>query len=99
MARTVNTVFNTMIPQATRPDGPGQGLGPILEELGFDRQQHESIRGALRTGRIGLAQNRLPQSTTIEDARPQDVIEARLGAADRLAARGTADSRPARSPS
>ncbi len=49
----------------------------LLEELGFDRRQHEQIRSDLRSGRIGLAQNRMPQTTTIDDVLPEDVIAAR----------------------
>jgi len=38
--------------------------------------QHEQIRSALRNGRIGLAQNRLPASADIRDARAEDVMDA-----------------------
>jgi hypothetical protein len=51
-------------------------LAELLERFGFDREQHERIRAAMRSGRIGLAQNRLPASTTIRDVRPEDVIDA-----------------------
>ena len=44
-----------------------------METLGFDRVQHEQIRADLRDGRIGLAQNRLPASTNIEDVRSDDI--------------------------
>jgi hypothetical protein len=49
----------------------------IRSENGFDPIQHEQIRGDLRAGRIGLARNRLPLSTEIEDALDTDVV--RLG--------------------
>jgi hypothetical protein len=33
--------------------------------------QHEQIRADLRSGRIGLAQNRLPVRSKIEDVTPE----------------------------
>ena len=42
-------------------------LDVILEELGFERELHEQIRAGLRSGRIGLAKNRLPENSQIED--------------------------------
>ena len=47
---------------------------------GFDRQLHEQIRGELTSGRIGLAQNRLAASTTIEDVALDDIDDLRDGA-------------------
>ena len=90
MAKTVDVIFNRLIPQSSRGGGQKQSLSQILEELGFDREQHETIRGALWAGRIGLAQNRLPASTTIEDVRAQDVVDTRGGAADKYAGLGVA---------
>jgi hypothetical protein len=48
-------------------------LDALLDENGFDRVQHEQIRADLRGGRIGLAMNRLPPTTKIEDV-PADVL-------------------------
>lgn len=45
----------------------------IKAENGFDPIQHEQLRGDLRAGRIGLAHNRLPVETEIEDPRERDV--------------------------
>ncbi len=54
----------------------GEGsLKSILEANGFDPELHEQIRSDLRTGRIGLAQNRLPPSTVIEDVAGGDVLD------------------------
>ena len=73
----VQTMFDRLLPQAA---GGGSGqhsdLHTLLSEHGFDRTQHEQIRSDLRSGRIGLAQNRLPVTSQIEDARPEDVIDA-----------------------
>ncbi len=56
-----------------------QALEELLAANGFDRVQHEKIRADLRSGRIGLAQNRLPVTTSIEDVREGDVTDARAG--------------------
>jgi len=59
--------------------GGGTGAGAprtLREQLdvnGFDAIQHETIRGDLLAGRIGLSQNRLPVSATVEDVREGDV--------------------------
>ncbi|MCL4693040.1 MAG: UTP--glucose-1-phosphate uridylyltransferase [Candidatus Hydrogenedentes bacterium] len=45
----------------------------IKASNGFDTVQHEQIRSDLRAGRIGLAHNRLPVETRIEDVRDEDV--------------------------
>ena len=50
-------------------------LDALLAANGFDRKQHEQIRADLREGRIGLALNRLPATTTIEDLRPTDLFD------------------------
>lgn len=69
------TLFDRMMPRGAEDSGQGQSLGALLDELGFDRIQHEQIRADLRSGRIGLAQNRLPASTDIRDVEPGDVVE------------------------
>ncbi len=69
--------------------GAGRSLRELLDENGFDPLQHEQIRTDLLAGRIGLPQNRLPVSATVEDARPGDVLPMYATDADD-AARGTA---------
>jgi galactokinase/mevalonate kinase-like predicted kinase len=51
-------------------------LDSLLTEYGFDPLQHERIQTELRAGQIGLAQNRLPASTQIEDVSPEQVFDA-----------------------
>jgi hypothetical protein len=51
-------------------------LRQLLKENGFDEAQHEQIRTDLRAGRIGLALNRLPAATRIEDVAPGDLTDA-----------------------
>jgi len=75
----VQTLFDRLLPQANQADETDQNLTALLDRYGFDRVQHEQIRADLRSGRIGLAQNRLPVSSTIEDVNPDDVYDATHG--------------------
>ena len=67
-AGMIQTLFDHMLPagQDTELDR-AQSLRTLLDNYGFDRLQHEQIRQDLRSGRIGLAQNRLRATTLIQD--------------------------------
>ncbi len=69
----VQTLFDVMLPRGKAESTTGSSLAALLAENGFDRLQHEQIRSDLREGRIGLAQNRLPPSASIEDVHPDEV--------------------------
>ena len=58
----------------------------IKASHGFDTVQHEQFRADLRSGRIGLAHNRLPIDTDIQDVNDEDVI--RMNGNDRYASLG-----------
>lgn len=76
-AGMVERLFDHLVPRSgDEQPGGGPNLEQLLDELGFDRIQHEQIRADLRSGRIGLAQNRLPASCTIQDVRSEDVMDA-----------------------
>jgi hypothetical protein len=76
----VGTLFDRMIPAApAASNGRAGNLNSLLQNHGFDREQHERIRDDLRRGLIGLAQNRLPAATLVEDVVPGDVVEVRGG--------------------
>ena len=81
----VESLFDRMLPSSPSSgvDRPGN-LNELLDTHGFDRDQHERIRDDLRRGLIGLAQNRLPAASVIEDVRPDDVIDAQCGIESRL---------------
>ncbi|MGP8245245.1 MAG: UTP--glucose-1-phosphate uridylyltransferase [Bryobacteraceae bacterium] len=65
----IHTLFDHLLPAGLDgEDGQARSLKTLLESFGFDRLQHEQIRQDLRSGRIGLAQNRLPVTSLIEDA-------------------------------
>jgi hypothetical protein len=72
----VQTLFDRLFPRPRDDDGAGRSLQQLLDENGFDPRQHEQIRKDLQSARIGLAQNRLPANTIIQDVKPQDVIDA-----------------------
>ncbi|MBI5801492.1 MAG: UTP--glucose-1-phosphate uridylyltransferase, partial [Verrucomicrobia bacterium] len=72
----VQTLFDTMFPRLKEEKAGAQTLDELLAANGFDREGHEAIRADLKGGRIGLAQNRLPANSVIEDVRPEDVAHA-----------------------
>jgi hypothetical protein len=76
LAGMVHNLFEHLLPQtAGEQEGKAQTLDDLLDEYGFDRQQHENIRPICEWGGL-TAQNRLTPSSKIEDVRPQDVFEA-----------------------
>jgi hypothetical protein len=78
----VEKLFDRLLPRV-KSQADQHNLTALLEENGFDRQQHERIRTDLRAGKIGLAQNRLPVSTIIEDVSDREVIDTNTGIDDR----------------
>ena len=74
----VQTLFDAMLPRSRSESGTGPALSTLLEDNGFDRAQHEQIREDLKQGRIGLAQNRLSPSASIEEVGPNDVADVAL---------------------
>jgi hypothetical protein len=83
LSGVVQTLFDTILPRSQQRAGE-DSLGALLEEHGFDRLEHEQVRADLRSGRIGLAQNRLPASAIIEDVSAAEVAD--LSNADNEAA-------------
>ncbi len=74
--QVVYPLLHHLLPARARDKSdPPDELPALLHRYGFDPQQHETIRADLQNGRIGLAQNRLPPSTQIEDVRPADVLD------------------------
>jgi hypothetical protein len=73
-AGMIQCLFDHMLPagQDTEMDRT-RFLRTLLDEYGFDRLQHEQIRQDLRSGRIGLAQNRLRATTLIQDVEVEHV--------------------------
>jgi hypothetical protein len=79
-AGTVQHLFDHLLPRGQDEEaGQSRTLDALLEQYGFDRVQHEQIQADLRNARIGLAQNRLSISSTIEDVTPEDAFDATRG--------------------
>ena len=77
LAGMVARLFDRLLPPKEHSGEEDQSLNALLDTYGFDREYHEQVRSDLRSGRIGLAQNRLPGQTRIEDVSPEDVHDAR----------------------
>ena len=84
-ATVMPSLLDRMLPSALL-DGRATPRGGRLDELlaahGFDRAQHEQIRADLRSGRIGLARNRLPPTTRTEDVPADALFDAAKAAPD-----------------
>jgi hypothetical protein len=77
----VDTLFDRLFPRAAT-GGDAADLRGLLARLGFDEVQHEQIRTDLRHGRIGLAQNRLPAASALDDVNDTDVVFTNANDAD-----------------
>jgi hypothetical protein len=80
-AAVLPSLLDRMLPSAAATRDAGR-LDALLDENGFDRVQHEQIRADLRSGRIGLAMNRLPPSTKIEDVPAEALFDATAATAE-----------------
>lgn len=72
----VQTLFDRLLPRLNPEDAGQPSLSALLDQNGFDHAQHEQVRADLKAGRIGLAQNRLPAATRLEDVKVEDIIDA-----------------------
>jgi len=76
LSGTVEALFDSILPRNHAENASGESLGRLLDEFGFDRETHEQIRADLKSGRLGLAQNRLPANSVIEDVTAHDLLDA-----------------------
>ncbi|RUL89384.1 UTP--glucose-1-phosphate uridylyltransferase [Tautonia sociabilis] len=89
LLRLFRTTINTLFPvsrSAADPTAAGWDAEAdrIRRENGFDPIQHEQLREDLQRGRIGLARNRLPVDTDIQDVRDDELIDARFSPGERV---------------
>lgn len=70
-------LIQRILPSTSTEARESARLEDLLRDNGFDPVAHEQIREDLRSGRLGMAQNRLHSSVTIEDVSADEVIEAR----------------------
>lgn len=66
-------IISRLFPPSPSQRANQQSVDELLDQNGFDREQHERIRSDLLAGRIGLMKNRLPADTLIEEIFPGDV--------------------------
>jgi hypothetical protein len=75
LSSMVERLFDRILPRGGGDRADRARLEALLEEHGFNAEEHERIRADLRRGRIGLAQNRLPANAVLEDVRPGEVLD------------------------
>jgi len=85
----VQQIFERILPEGGTQATQRETLQDLLQRYGLDRIQHEQIKADLRTGRIGLAQNRLPINTSIVDVEQDDVFTISEGASPELRSLGS----------
>ena len=68
-------IFDRILPAPETETKYHKTLEGLLSQYGFDQVQHDQIKADLRSGRIGLAQNRLPVNTKITDVEDGDVVD------------------------
>ncbi len=77
MPRASRWLLDRVLPSAGRSKDTPDHLKALLKENGFDAVAHQELKDALLNGRIGLAQNRLPIQSTIEDISDEHIIDLR----------------------
>ncbi|MEQ9409841.1 MAG: UTP--glucose-1-phosphate uridylyltransferase [Fuerstiella sp.] len=70
-------LLNRILPGSVAASDSSENLSTLLQQNGFDKVAHEHLRDNLRSGRLGLAQNRLAATVSIEDVRADDVTDTR----------------------
>ena len=83
-------LMNRILPTTSEDEQHSGRLEDVLSENGFDETAHAQLREDILSGRLGLSQNRLPSTTTIEDVQPGDVSDVRGGSSDDITALGRA---------
>jgi hypothetical protein len=71
--------MNRILPTTSTEEEQSGRLEDVLEENGFDTTAHGQLREDILSGRLGLSQNRLPATTTVEDVQPSDIVDIRAG--------------------
>lgn len=77
-------LVSRLLPELSGLESDVQNLDTLLAENGFDRNQHDQIRADVKSGRIGMAMNRLPRLTDIQDVRVEDLFNLKNSKSERL---------------
>jgi len=89
-AGMVQEMFDHLLPRSQEKESDtAQSLASLLDAHGFDAVQHARTQADRRSGRIGLAQTRLPVSSAIEDVRAGDLVDATRGLPEHYRRTGT----------
>ncbi|MCA9199823.1 MAG: UTP--glucose-1-phosphate uridylyltransferase, partial [Planctomycetales bacterium] len=78
-SRRRQTLIESVFPTTQSAAEATNSLDELLAQFGFDRHLHEQVRTDLRSGRYGLAQNRLSANTSIQNVDAADITDARRG--------------------
>jgi len=89
-AALVPTLFDHLLPPVKAGRNQEEPLSILLKNIGFDPLQQDDVRQRLQSGHLGLAQNRLPGRTRIEDVEEEDVQRVSELGAEALKAGDTA---------
>ncbi len=82
-------LINRILPGSVAENNDGVSIDSLLNENGFDKESHETVREEIKSGRLGLAQNRLASTVTIEDVLSDDVVDVRFGMTEPITDLGT----------
>ncbi len=81
-------LINRILPGSAVAREKSERLETLLPANGFDPIAHEQLREDLRSGRLGLPQNRLSSTVKIEDVRDSDIVDARRNISSDIVAIG-----------
>lgn len=81
-------LINRILPGSVAEGEQGDSIESLLTKNGFDRESHETVREEIKSGRLGLAQNRLASTVTIKDVQTDDVVNVRAGLPEAIVDQG-----------
>ncbi len=78
-SQLASDLISKILPGQAATSATDKSLQRLLIDNGFDPIAHQQIREDMVSGRLGLAQNRLPATANIQDVLPSDVVDSRSG--------------------
>lgn len=86
--RLAMSLMNRILPGAPAETSAEESLSALLKANGFNPDAHEQLREDLKSGRLGLSQNRLPPTVSIQDVTAEDVLDVRQEVSAKARERG-----------